>query len=360
MQRIVITRIALKLVAASFLFALGTAKTGFAWGDLGHETVAEIAARNIRPQTARFVDHYLKQSLALAAVAPDKVKSDPFFTGRTSFNKYHYVNFIGVDANGEVLLGTKGRSALVLLESATKILSGAGKGAFDDYQKKLLLQYAIHVVGDLQQPLHIGYAHDKGGNTCQVNFLHPYFKKEIPTNLHAVWDTDILETYARIEFYDTNPKTKWFGYKELADSLEAEVKKHKGTAKVVAINAWMADSAALHDRVYPKVKSGRQYHAKLAGTFRVNAYCDFEPKASGGKGASVSAVQAAIPTIGTEYSKKALPIIKDRLALGGLRLAAYLDDLARQGCKEHPAVCRRGKQNRRKSSIKQLWKSLKD
>ena len=45
----------------------------------------------------------------------------------------------------------------------------------------------FHLIGDLHQPLHTGYAIDKGGNTIEIT--SPY----VGGNLHSVWDTQIIE-----------------------------------------------------------------------------------------------------------------------------------------------------------------------
>ena len=42
-------------------------------------------------------------------------------------------------------------------------------------------------MGDLFQPLHVGYGSDRGGNTYQISL------NGRGTNLHAVWDKDIIE-----------------------------------------------------------------------------------------------------------------------------------------------------------------------
>jgi hypothetical protein len=42
-------------------------------------------------------------------------------------------------------------------------------------------------MGELHQPLHLGYGEDKGGNTMQINFN---FKRK---NLHSLLDSDIIE-----------------------------------------------------------------------------------------------------------------------------------------------------------------------
>ncbi len=48
------------------------------------------------------------------------------------------------------------------------------------------LKWVVHLVGDLHQPLHAGFADDRGGNTYQLQAF------EKGTNLHAVWDSGLL------------------------------------------------------------------------------------------------------------------------------------------------------------------------
>ena len=52
---------------------------------------------------------------------------------------------------------------------------------------KIKICYLFHLIGDLHQPLHIGYGSDKGGNSFQLTFNS---KK---TNLHGLYDYGIIE-----------------------------------------------------------------------------------------------------------------------------------------------------------------------
>jgi hypothetical protein len=69
-----------------------------------------------------------------------------------------------------------------------------------DNKRLNALKYLVHLVGDVHQPLHAGYRDDKGGNTFQLRaFMHG-------SNLHAVWDSglirqlneDVAETAVRL------------------------------------------------------------------------------------------------------------------------------------------------------------------
>ena len=73
------------LSAASLTFA----QNAFAWGNVGHETVAEIAERFISEDTKNFVQKILgPEPLSVAATFPDQVRSDERFKG---FAPYHFV-----------------------------------------------------------------------------------------------------------------------------------------------------------------------------------------------------------------------------------------------------------------------------
>jgi hypothetical protein len=54
-------------------------------------------------------------------------------------------------------------------------------------EKRTALRFVAHLVGDIHQPLHAGFAEDRDGNSVEVRFNG---RKE---NLHSLWDTGLLE-----------------------------------------------------------------------------------------------------------------------------------------------------------------------
>jgi nuclease S1 len=55
-------------------------------------------------------------------------------------------------------------------------------------QKRLTaLKYVVHLVADIHQPLHAGYAEDYGGNRYQ---LQAFMRG---SNLHALWDVGLIK-----------------------------------------------------------------------------------------------------------------------------------------------------------------------
>jgi len=56
-----------------------------------------------------------------------------------------------------------------------------------DAERLQALKYLVHFVADIHQPLHAGYQDDRGGNTVQLRFLMR------GSNLHALWDKGLIE-----------------------------------------------------------------------------------------------------------------------------------------------------------------------
>ncbi len=48
------------------------------------------------------------------------------------------------------------------------------------------LKFLVHFVGDAHQPLHAGYARDRGGNTIQIQLDGQ------GSNLHRLWDSEVI------------------------------------------------------------------------------------------------------------------------------------------------------------------------
>ena len=59
--------------------------------------------------------------------------------------------------------------------------------AASNAEKLVALKYVVHLVADVHQPLHAGHADDRGGNRYQVQAFGN------GTNLHALWDTGLLD-----------------------------------------------------------------------------------------------------------------------------------------------------------------------
>ena len=164
-------------------FALGT-QAAWAWGEDAHRLVAEAAEMQLVPRAAAEVRRLLSAepgaSMGSVASWADEVRS-------REDAPWHYVNLpprSGCQYNAPRDC-PDGACVVGAIERQLQIL---GSGAADEQRLKAL-KYVIHFIGDIHQPLHAGYAEDKGGNTIQLQAF------DKGTNLHALWDSGLVQNW---------------------------------------------------------------------------------------------------------------------------------------------------------------------
>jgi hypothetical protein len=151
----------------------------FAWGKTGHGLVAEMAFSRLDDHTRQVVQKYLgDMSIEQAANWMDEIKGDHT---KDFMKPWHYVNI----ADGDIYAATKEANIINQLTRVIDELHHRERMSDEEVKEHLLILF--HLVGDLHQPLHVGYAADKGGNTVQLNY------NGHGTNLHRLWDSDIIE-----------------------------------------------------------------------------------------------------------------------------------------------------------------------
>ncbi|XP_075504311.1 endonuclease 2 [Primulina tabacum] len=163
-----------------------------------------------------------------------------------------------------------------------QLLSYRGLSAASQYNLTEALLFLSHFMGDIHQPLHVGFTSDRGGNTIDV---HWYRRKAV---LHHVWDVNIIET-AEERFYDSSVD-------ELVDTLQKNIT----TVWSNQAKAW----AACTNTACPDVYASEG----------IKAACDWAYK-----GVSEGSV------LEDDYFISRNPVVNLRLAQGGVRLAATLN-----------------------------------
>jgi hypothetical protein len=189
---------------------------------------------------------------------------------------WHYVNIpINENSYDADRHCPKQQCVIAQIERFRRVLANPAE-IFKKRQKAL--KYLIHFVADLHQPLHAGDNHDRGGNDVQVEFhgqtINPYNHK--PWNLHAVWDSGILEAQDR-------------DAQHYAERLNVWLKSQPGDPfQDGSVVAWAMES---HD------------------VAREHAYRLSDKR-----------------TLGEDYFQNNLPIVDQQLAKAGVRLAKLLND----------------------------------
>lgn len=323
----------------------------FAWGDLGHQTIAEIAQRSLSPKGKKLVNEVLGVGpLAAAATWPDLVRSDSRFS---EFSVYHYLEidprFLGRYQNipNEQRVS---RDANAMIEGVPKELfkkSGLFFKEFDRSQRMNLLRFFVHIVGDVHQPFHVGNGYDRGANLCEIRYSDPEKKMSSlmsmnqglkSTNLHAFWDDDLVKLMP-VAQKKKDPLYKaegYFGYAALATlvltdkDIVALKERYEEFARKPTLD-WYKESQDLHPKVYPDASP---YTHPLQRPYCRHIVKDANghPIKDGKTGRDLVEPDKlnpeVVPVIQEEYMSQAAEIIKLQLLKGGLRLAFILNTLA--------------------------------
>ena len=122
-------------------------------------------------------------------------------------------------------------------------------------------------MGDVHQPLHVGLAEDRGGNTVRVK----WFKVE--SNLHTIWDESIIDF-------------QQLSYTEYSTFLNHYTKDDKKEIAKGTFLDWAKESQEYRSVVYET---------------------------------------GASENLSYEYQFKAKPVVEERLRKAGLRLATVLN-----------------------------------
>ncbi|MDQ2763199.1 MAG: S1/P1 nuclease [Pseudomonadota bacterium] len=179
------------------LISMSIATPASAYWEYGHDTIGEIAYRNITPETRRAVDALLHQSKLLetpnckagtieqAAIWADCIKTlGPRFSYAYNWH-YQNVNICKpFDLKGPC---KDGNCVSAQIERDVKLLKDKKVPVRERVQA---LAFLIHFVGDLHQPLHAGDRGDLGGN--QVLAAYGDYAPE-KLNLHSIWDGYLAE-----------------------------------------------------------------------------------------------------------------------------------------------------------------------
>ncbi len=153
------------------------------WGGEGHDLVARIAQAQLTAKVRAKVDAILGPGVTIVSISSwaDQVRRD-----RQESAAWHYID-IPIDQphldmardcpKGDCVIGAITRFRAQLKDPATP----ADK-------RKEALEFIVHFVGDMHQPLHSSDNKDKGGNDVRTQVPGA----DRPGNLHSVWDGTIL------------------------------------------------------------------------------------------------------------------------------------------------------------------------
>jgi hypothetical protein len=233
--------LSLKRIALVFLLFYIPVQS-FAWAQLGHRIVGEIADSYLKTKTRKEIKKILgNESVAMASTWADFIKSESSYK---YLDNWHYFNLpAGLDQNNFFLFLKN--DTTINAYSRIKFLSAElkNKNLADD-KKTMYLRLLIHLVGDIHQPLHTGRKDDLGGNTIKLTWFGQ------PSNLHRVWDDDLIESQE-------------LSYTEYAKWINFSTAEQRNMLQHQDISQWVYDSYQISEKVYavtkPEYKLGYRY-----------------------------------------------------------------------------------------------------
>ncbi|KAK0517482.1 hypothetical protein JMJ35_000637 [Cladonia borealis] len=163
--------------------------SALAWGVLGHATIATIAQNYLTPTAQTYVSSILGQGITMASIASWADQYRETRAGRFS-EPFHFIDaHDSPPTNCSISLsrdcGTKG----CVVSAISNYTSRIQDPSLPSTERTAALKFLIHFLGDITQPLH-DEAFEVGGNDISVTWDGE------ETNLHACWDTKMVEKLA--------------------------------------------------------------------------------------------------------------------------------------------------------------------
>ena len=154
----------------------------FAWGKTGHRVVGYVAQQHLSPKASATLDTLLQKfSLEMSGNYLDFIRSD---TSYKFMNSWHYVSIPDSMTYADITPNPKG-DVIWAIETILEELKTKKFNIVKDEEFGVMA--LVHLVGDLHQPLHVGLAEDRGGNSIKVEWFGE------STNLHHVWDGELID-----------------------------------------------------------------------------------------------------------------------------------------------------------------------
>ena len=201
----------------------------FPWGKTGHRITGEVAEAHLTEKAKIEIAKILSDpSLANASTWADEMRPNPDFQ---KYSTWHYANMPLDKRYSEHPQSKKGDIVQAIKLCKAKLRNpNVSKN-----EKAFHLRFLVHLVGDIHQPLHVGRGEDRGGNEIKVK----WFGKD--TNLHRVWDSEMINTYM-------------MSYTEFTDLLMRNF--NSSLVEMKSEEIWIDETQKLVIDVYANAKNG--------------------------------------------------------------------------------------------------------
>jgi len=184
------------------------------WGCDGHQAIARIAEKHMTQHALQMANQILQSSpvnpglsrfcgsQGLDPMEDASTWADDIRSVRPETAPWHYLDIPRGAVRGAIAESCPSATGCVT-SAIHQQLELLRNPSTDPRVRADALRFVIHLVGDLHQPLHCATNNDEGGNCVPVVFFGTVPTMTNPTsesyqpNLHAIWDTGIIQQMKR-------------------------------------------------------------------------------------------------------------------------------------------------------------------
>ncbi len=200
-------RITFRVALATCLLPLAAAQPAQAWSDEGHRLIGRVAAQLLTPDVRARAQAILDTddsglakdtSLAEQTTWADKYRESDRRTTRERYDATGSWHFIDIEIDAPDMQAacfrfprlargvpaSQGVAQDCITNKIAQFTDELRARSTTPAEQLRALQFLLHLVGDLQQPLHAGEDHDRGGNDKWI--VSPVPRR---ADLHFYWDT---------------------------------------------------------------------------------------------------------------------------------------------------------------------------
>jgi len=279
------------LPAALLMLVSTCVPNAWAWSPQGHRTVGAIADRLLSPATRSVVAQLLRDDVdkfgnpsGRTTLESVSVWADEISRTAAAHTRWHYDDLPVCGTAPKERYCPDGECSTEQLKRLIGVLRDRRAAP---RERNEALKWVVHLVGDIHQPLHAADNADHGGNFVRVSLegVHTRGKE----NLHRVWDNDLVKLALRSRNSQQPPR-----------DIDALAEEARGLAADVGLgspDSWASESNHLARNVayqYPGFACGR--------------------------------VPEGVVVLDRAYQADAVPVVRDRLLIAGVRLANLLND----------------------------------
>lgn len=239
-----------------------------AWWDTGHKLVCDEAYKLLTTDAKKALDPMIQEhgSFGTACLWADWVKNKE----RKDTRSWHYINLPDSEQNTYNTSCPENGCLITAFYEQVNILNDRSL-AFRERQEALW--FIGHFVGDIHQPMHVGYAEDLGGNRHYLEL-----KDGTKSNMHKLWDGQIIEHMESL-----------FGNEYLSLNVTQEIQEFLNISHSEDIESWAQES--------------RDIAMQQSVGYRNNK----------------------LKIVTNEYMETHFKVVQERIALGAIRLSQTLN-----------------------------------